>query len=120
MIGRSTLKQLLGRINAACQTVCKQLAGSEQENTVPEANETKSDLCVSLVRLTPKKYANFAMNFPMLFIENDKKYISGKNYLFSDFMNGKTFLVYSSLFTRLVRVVLSIVWFCILLLNYVY
>jgi glutamate--cysteine ligase len=36
-----------------------------------------------------EKYANFAMNFPMLFIENDKKYISGKNYLFSDFMNGK-------------------------------
>ena len=61
MIGRSTLKQLLGRINAACQTVCKQLAGSEQENTVPEANETKSDLCVQLVRLTPKKYANFAI-----------------------------------------------------------
>jgi hypothetical protein len=53
MIGRLTLKQLLGRINAACQTVCKQQAGNGQENTAQEANETKSDLCVSLVRLTP-------------------------------------------------------------------
>tara|TARA_B110000003_G_scaffold272330_1_gene308004 strand:- start:248 stop:1540 length:1293 start_codon:yes stop_codon:yes gene_type:complete len=36
-----------------------------------------------------EKYADFTMNFPMLFIQLDKKYISGKNYLFSDFMNGK-------------------------------
>ena len=36
-----------------------------------------------------EKYADFAINFPMLFIQNDKNYISGKNYLFSDFMNGK-------------------------------
>jgi len=61
MIGRSTLKQLLGRFNAACQTVCKQRAGNGQENTAQEANETKSDLCVQLVRLTPKKHANFAI-----------------------------------------------------------
>ena len=61
MIDRSTLKQLLARTNAACQTVCKQQAGSEQENTAQEANETKSDLCVQLVRLTPKKHANFAI-----------------------------------------------------------
>jgi glutamate--cysteine ligase len=36
-----------------------------------------------------EKYAEFTMNFPMLFIQKDNKYISGKNYLFSDFMNGK-------------------------------
>jgi len=29
------------------------------------------------------------MNFPMLFIQKDKNYISGKKYIFSDFMNGK-------------------------------
>jgi glutamate--cysteine ligase len=36
-----------------------------------------------------EKYAEFTMNFPILFIKKDNKYISGKNYLFSDFMNGK-------------------------------
>ena len=36
-----------------------------------------------------EKYAEFTMNFPMLFIQKDNKYISGKNYLFSDFMSGK-------------------------------
>ncbi|MDB0066719.1 glutamate-cysteine ligase family protein [Candidatus Pelagibacter sp.] len=36
-----------------------------------------------------EKYAEFTMNFPMLFIQKDNEYISGKNYLFTDFMNGK-------------------------------
>jgi glutamate--cysteine ligase len=36
-----------------------------------------------------EKYANFAMSFPMLFIQKNNKYISGKDYLFVDFMNGK-------------------------------
>ena len=36
-----------------------------------------------------EKYADFAMMFPMLFIQKNKDYISGKKYLFSDFMNGK-------------------------------
>ena len=36
-----------------------------------------------------EKYADFAINFPMLFIQKDNEYISGKNYLFTDFMNGK-------------------------------
>ena len=36
-----------------------------------------------------EKYSDFTMNFPILFIQNDKKYISGKGYLFTDFMNGK-------------------------------
>ena len=36
-----------------------------------------------------EKYANFAMNFPILFIQKDNKYISGKKYLFTDFMNGE-------------------------------
>ena len=36
-----------------------------------------------------EKYADFTMNFPILFIQKDNEYISGKNYLFTDFMNGK-------------------------------
>ena len=36
-----------------------------------------------------EKYADFAINFPLLFIQNNKEYLSGKNYIFSDFMNGK-------------------------------
>ena len=36
-----------------------------------------------------EKYADFTINFPMLFIQKDNEYISGKNYLFADFMNGK-------------------------------
>jgi len=36
-----------------------------------------------------EKYADFSINFPLLFIQNDKEYLSGKNYIFSDFMNGK-------------------------------
>ena len=36
-----------------------------------------------------EKYSDFVMNFPLLFFRKDKEYISGKKYLFSDFMNGK-------------------------------
>jgi|TARA_B110000881_G_C18591375_1_gene528187 glutamate--cysteine ligase len=36
-----------------------------------------------------EKYSDFIINFPILFIQNNKKYISGQKYLFSDFMNGK-------------------------------
>jgi len=36
-----------------------------------------------------EKYADFAKNMPMLFLQKDKKYFSAKKYLFSDFMNGK-------------------------------
>tara|TARA_B100000767_G_C19473696_1_gene413222 strand:- start:53 stop:652 length:600 start_codon:yes stop_codon:yes gene_type:complete len=36
-----------------------------------------------------EKYSDFIMNFPILFIQKDNEYISGKKYLFSDFMNGK-------------------------------
>ena len=36
-----------------------------------------------------ERYADFAMMFPMLFIQKNKEYISGNKYLFSDFMNGK-------------------------------
>ena len=61
MIGRSTLKQLLGRINAACQTVCKQQAGNGQENTAQEANEINSDMCVQLLRLSPRNLSKFAI-----------------------------------------------------------
>ena len=36
-----------------------------------------------------EKYAEFVMEFPILFIQHDDKYVSGSNYKFSDFMNGK-------------------------------
>ena len=36
-----------------------------------------------------EKYADFAINFPLLFIQNNKEYLSGKNYTFLDFMNEK-------------------------------
>jgi glutamate--cysteine ligase len=36
-----------------------------------------------------EKYAEFVMNFPILFIQDKGNYISGRKYLFKDFMNGK-------------------------------
>ena len=36
-----------------------------------------------------EKYAEFVMKFPILFIQHEDKYISGSNYTFNDFMNGK-------------------------------
>ena len=36
-----------------------------------------------------EKYADFVINFPLLFIQSGEEYLSGKNYIFSDFMNGK-------------------------------
>ncbi len=36
-----------------------------------------------------EKYADFVMTFPMLFIKNNKDYISGQKYNFKDFMGGK-------------------------------
>jgi glutamate--cysteine ligase len=36
-----------------------------------------------------EKYAEFVINFPILFIQNQKTYISGKKYTFKDFMDGK-------------------------------
>ena len=36
-----------------------------------------------------EKYADFVMDFPILFIQQKDKYISGRNYKFKDFMNGK-------------------------------
>ena len=36
-----------------------------------------------------ERYAEFIMNFPILFIQNEVNYISGKRYIFKDFMNGK-------------------------------
>ena len=36
-----------------------------------------------------EKYADFAINFPLLFIQSGENYLSGENYKFSDFMNGK-------------------------------
>ncbi len=35
------------------------------------------------------KYAEFVINFPLLFIRNQDSYISGKKYIFRDFMDGK-------------------------------
>ena len=36
-----------------------------------------------------EKYAEFVINFPILFIQNQETYISGKKYIFKDFMDGK-------------------------------
>jgi len=36
-----------------------------------------------------EKYAEFVINFPILFIQNQESYISGKKYIFKDFMDGK-------------------------------
>ena len=36
-----------------------------------------------------EKYADFSINFPLLFIQNNNEYVSGKKYTFLDFMNGK-------------------------------
>ena len=36
-----------------------------------------------------EKYADFVINFPILFIQNKDQYISGRKYLFKDFMEGK-------------------------------
>jgi glutamate--cysteine ligase len=36
-----------------------------------------------------EKYAEFVINFPILFIQNQNAYISGKKYNFKDFMDGK-------------------------------
>jgi glutamate--cysteine ligase len=42
-----------------------------------------------LEELNFKKYAEFAMNFPILFIQEKENYISGQKYTFKDFMEGK-------------------------------
>ena len=36
-----------------------------------------------------EKYAEFIINFPILFIQNKEKYLSGQKYKFKDFINGK-------------------------------
>ena len=36
-----------------------------------------------------EKYSDFVINFPVLFIQDEKNYISGKKYKFSQFMDGK-------------------------------
>ena len=40
-------------------------------------------------KLNFEKYADFIMNFPILFIQERDTYISGHKYTFRDFMNGK-------------------------------
>ncbi len=44
---------------------------------------------IFLEKLDFEKYAEFVINFPILFILEGENYISGKKYLFKDFMNGK-------------------------------
>jgi len=36
-----------------------------------------------------EKYADYIINFPILFIQDDEKYFSGQKYIFKDFMEGK-------------------------------
>ena len=40
-------------------------------------------------KLDFEKYAEFTINFPILFIQHEDNYISGKKYNFKDFMEGK-------------------------------
>jgi glutamate--cysteine ligase len=40
-------------------------------------------------KMSFEKYADFIMNFPILFIQDKKKYFSGHKYFFKDFMDGK-------------------------------
>ncbi len=40
-------------------------------------------------KLDFEKYSDFIINFPILFLENNKEYISGQKYNFKDFMCGK-------------------------------
>ena len=42
-----------------------------------------------LENLNFEKYADFIINFPLLFIQNKDNYFSGKDYTFNDFMYGK-------------------------------
>ena len=42
-----------------------------------------------LENLSFEKYADFIINFPILFIQNKDNYFSGKGYTFNDFMYGK-------------------------------
>ena len=42
-----------------------------------------------LENLNFEKYAEFVMNFPILFIQDKDTYISGRKYTFKDFMDGK-------------------------------
>ena len=42
-----------------------------------------------LEKLDFEKYADFVINFPMLFIKEKDNYFSGKGYNFNDFMSGK-------------------------------
>ncbi len=36
-----------------------------------------------------EKYADFVINFPILFMQHEDQYISGRKYIFKDFMEGK-------------------------------
>ena len=42
-----------------------------------------------LENLDFEKYADFIINFPILFIQHKEKYLSGQKYRFKDFMDGK-------------------------------
>ena len=44
---------------------------------------------VFLDNMNFEKYSEFAMKFPILFMKKNNKFISGKEYSFLDFMNGK-------------------------------
>ncbi len=42
-----------------------------------------------LENLNFEEYADFVINFPILFIQHKDQYISGRKYIFKDFMDGK-------------------------------
>ena len=47
-----------------------------------------------------EKYSEFVMNMPLLFLQKSKNYISGKKYLFKDYMEGKIFEIDNTLPTE--------------------
>jgi len=53
-----------------------------------------------LENLDFEKYADFLINFPILFIKDKENYISGKKYIFKDFMNGNISEVWNRLPTE--------------------
>ena len=46
---------------------------------------------IFLENLNFEKYADFVLNFPILFIKDKEQYLSGHKYKFLDFMNGKIY-----------------------------
>ena len=73
----------LSRVISALDKYCDHILVHTGQNYDYELNQIFFD------DLDFEKYADFIINFPILFIQDGLKYISGKNYKFSNFMNGE-------------------------------